>query len=60
MNSTTEQTFLTDEVIAEVRRHKHDIAAQYNFDVVALGRALQSREAVDPRFNKDCDQTPES
>lgn len=48
----TENTLLVDDVLSEVRRHKHDIAAQYDFDVVALGRSLQAREATDPRFKE--------
>lgn len=43
---------IVDPVIAEVRRHKEEIAAAFGFDVVALGRALQAREAGDPRFHK--------
>lgn len=39
-----------DPVIKEVRRHKQDIAEAFAFDVVALGRSLQQREAGDPRF----------
>jgi len=39
-----------DEVILEVRRHKQDIAEEFNFDVVALSRSLQRRQAGDPRF----------
>jgi len=39
-----------DPVIAEVRRHKMEIAAAFGFDVVALGRSLQAREAGDTRF----------
>tara|TARA_R110002049_G_scaffold85922_1_gene218426 strand:+ start:185 stop:388 length:204 start_codon:yes stop_codon:yes gene_type:complete len=39
-----------DPVIAEVRRHKREIAAAFDGDVIALGRALQAREAGDPRF----------
>ena len=43
-----------DPVITEVRRHKYEIAEAYGFDVMALGRALQKREADDNRF-----KTPE-
>ena len=39
-----------DPVIAEVRRHKQEIAEAFGFDVMALGRALQEREHGDPRF----------
>jgi hypothetical protein len=41
---------VTDEVISEVRRHKRAIAEEFECDVVALGRALQKRQAGDPRF----------
>jgi hypothetical protein len=41
---------VVDSVIAEVRRHKQEIAEAFGFDVVALGRSLQRREAGDPRF----------
>jgi hypothetical protein len=40
----------TDPVIAEVRRHKTEIAEAFGFDVVALGRSLQRRQIGDPRF----------
>lgn len=39
-----------DPVITEVHRHKQNIAEAFGFDVVALGRSLQQREANDPRF----------
>jgi len=39
-----------DPVISEIRRHKREIAAAFDFDVLALGRSLQAREAGDPRF----------
>ena len=39
-----------DPVITEVRRNKQEIAEAYGFDVIALGRALQRREAGDSRF----------
>ena len=41
---------VTDPVIQEVRRHKRAIAEEFDFDVVALGRSLQERQARDPRF----------
>jgi|GEM_PF-1310325 len=41
---------VVDVVIADVRRHKQEIAAAFGFDVVALGRSLQQRETGDPRF----------
>ncbi len=37
-------------VIAEIRRHKREIAAAFDYDVLALGRSLQQRQAGDPRF----------
>ncbi|MCX6866273.1 MAG: hypothetical protein NTV46_08675 [Verrucomicrobia bacterium] len=40
----------SDLVIQEVRRHKQAIAEEFGFDVVALGRSLQERQARDPRF----------
>ena len=52
MNTSTDKVLMTDEVIAEVRRHKNDIAARFGYDVLALGRSLQQREALDPRFPK--------
>ncbi len=39
-----------DLVITEVRRHKEEIGEAFGFDVMALGRSLQQREAGDPRF----------
>ena len=42
---------VTDPVIQEVRRHKRAIAEEFGFDVVALGRSLQARQARDPRFS---------
>ena len=48
---TIDQTKPTsDPVITEVRHQKMLIAEAYDFDVVALGRALQAREAGDARF----------
>ena len=41
---------VADSVISEVRRQKQEIAEEYGFDVVALGRSLQEREHGDPRF----------
>ena len=41
---------VTDPVIQEVRRYKRAIAEEFGFDVVALGRSLQERQASDPRF----------
>ena len=43
-------TPVSDPVITEVRRHKREIAAAFDFDVVALGRSLQLRQAGDSRF----------
>jgi hypothetical protein len=39
-----------DQVITEVLRHKQEIGEAFGFDVMALGRSLQQREAGDPRF----------
>jgi len=41
-------------VITEVRRHTQEIAAAFDYDVMALARSLQQREDGDPRF-----KTPE-
>ncbi|MEM7699616.1 MAG: hypothetical protein AAF236_14560 [Verrucomicrobiota bacterium] len=41
---------VVDPVIAELRRHKREIAAAFDFDVIALGRSLQARQSGDPRF----------
>ncbi len=41
---------VVDPVIAEVRRHKQEIAESFGFDVEALGRSLQRREIGDTRF----------
>jgi hypothetical protein len=50
MNIATDQREIIDEIISEVRCHKHDIAMQFDFDVMALGRSLQERESADFRF----------
>lgn len=56
MMKTIEQPNPTvDPVIAEVREHKRMIAAEFGFDVVALGQSLRSREAGDPRFQSPRD-----
>jgi hypothetical protein len=36
-------------IVAEVRKVREDYAAQYNFDLQALCRALKEREQRDPR-----------
>jgi hypothetical protein len=41
---------VADPVITEIRRHKQEIAETFDFDVMALGRSLQQREAGDSRF----------
>lgn len=38
-----------DDVIAEVRRVKDEIAAQYAYDVRALARAMRERQGKDGR-----------
>jgi len=50
MKTIDTPTRITDPVIAEVRRHKREIAEAFDFDVLALGRSLQQREVGDPRF----------
>jgi hypothetical protein len=52
MKTSDSPQSVVDPVITEVRRHKHEIAAAFGFDVMALGRSLQLREAGDPRFKK--------
>jgi hypothetical protein len=44
-----------DQVITEVWRHKQEIRAAFGFDVMALGRSLQQREAGDPRVKTQGD-----
>ncbi|PAW67241.1 MAG: hypothetical protein B9S38_12660 [Verrucomicrobiia bacterium Tous-C4TDCM] len=44
-----------DQIITEVRRHKHEISEAFGFDVMALGRSLQQREAGDPRVKTQGD-----
>lgn len=41
---------LTDEVLAEVRRHKREIAKEHGFDVRSIARDLQRRQADHPRL----------
>ncbi len=38
-----------DPIVAEVRKIREDYAAQFNFDLQALYRALKEREQQDPR-----------
>ena len=38
-----------DSIVAEVRKVREDYAAQFNFDLQALCRALKEREQRDPR-----------
>lgn len=45
-----------DPVITEVGRHKQEIAGVFGFDVMALGRSLQCREAGDNRFKTPADE----
>ena len=52
MNINDYPQTVVDPVMAEVRRHKEEIAAIFNYNVVALGRSLQKREVGDPRFVK--------
>lgn len=37
-----------DPIVAEVRRIREDYAAQFNYDLQALYRALKEREQQDP------------
>ncbi|MGF1531302.1 MAG: hypothetical protein ACFCU4_08065 [Puniceicoccaceae bacterium] len=54
---TVESTqIIADPVITEVRRAKTALAAKYNFDVVAMVRALQEREKNE-NANKAVDST---
>jgi hypothetical protein len=50
MKTIDDSKMVVDPVIAEVRRHKQEIAEAFGFDVMALGRSLQEREAGDRRF----------
>jgi len=50
MKTIETTTELTDEVLAEVRRHKRDIAKEHGFDVRAIARDLQRRQANHPRL----------
>ncbi len=50
MKAMDDTKTVMDPVITEVRRHKREIAEAFGFDVMALGRSLQRREAGDPRF----------
>ena len=38
-----------DPIVAEVRKVREDFAAQFNYDLQALCRALKEREQQDPR-----------
>lgn len=38
-----------DPIVAEVRKIREDYAAQFNYDLQALYRALKIREQQDPR-----------
>jgi len=38
-----------DPIVAEVRKIREDYAAQFNYDLQALCRALKEREQQDPR-----------
>ena len=38
-----------DPIVAEVRKIREEYAAQFNFDLQALFRALKERERLDPR-----------
>ena len=47
---------MADPIITEVRRVKTALAAKYNFDVIAMVRALQEREKNE-YSNKAADST---
>ncbi len=44
MKTIDSESLQADPIISEVRRAKTALAAKYNFDVVAMVRALQERE----------------
>ena len=44
MKTIDSQSLHADPIINEVRRAKTALAAKYNYDVVAMVRALQERE----------------
>jgi hypothetical protein len=50
MKTIDSPKIVADSVIAEVRRHKREIAEAFDCDVMALGRSLQRREIGDSRF----------
>ena len=55
MKTIDTQKPIVDPVMAEVRRHKEEIAASFGYDAVALCRSLQEREVGDPRIATPAD-----
>lgn len=39
----------TDPIVEEVRKNREEFAARFNFDLRAMGKALQEREKVSGR-----------
>ncbi len=50
MNTINKTSSVRDEVIAEVHRHKEEIAAEHNFDIDALLGGLRERQCLNPRL----------
>jgi len=50
MNTIDQPEKIKDEILAELRRHKEEIAAEHGNDVRALGRDLQERQKDHPRL----------
>jgi hypothetical protein len=56
MKTIDSQSLQADPIITEVRRAKTALAAKYNFDVVAMVRALQEREKQEKCEQGACTQ----
>jgi hypothetical protein len=56
MKTIDSHSLQADPIITEVRRAKTALAAKYNFDVVAMVRALQEREKEEKREQGACTQ----
>jgi hypothetical protein len=50
MKTINKPISVRDEVIAEVHRHKEEIAAEHNFDIDALLSGLRERQSCNPRL----------
>jgi hypothetical protein len=50
MKTSNIPSHLSDEVIAEVHRHKEEIAAEHNFDIRVLFAGLRERQRFNPRL----------